>query len=481
MNFLLLTSILSAFACVDAAAFGGIHRGNRHQSSTTSTSAAAVATSIAGIDVESISLGNFYQVIDEMVNQNGGDILDEAWSLIGKAEHEIWNNFDQAVKDIESAADLIFNHKTLTTKLLKTTSSSISITSTSSSSSSSTSSSLSITASPTISNATTNGSYVTDFSDLASIYSSLSLFNAVPIIEQLGLALTATVEPASSIAPFNDSPAPTPLNDKASALTFVQNFWNAFLNPNDKEEAKTIASKYFTWDCKGRITVTRDFEGSELNTEYIFGLFSDINPVLFRMIGVAKSSELQNFIFDDNKVVSTVTAEFLVEPFNYTIPVQIDMFMLLDGTTGNYSIAEYDASFRNFVRIYGLVGDYTKAVLGQAFGASGFTGDQIFFDMAIESICLAHEAYCTGDNRQYDSMADCLTFLKTVRIGESFEGGRNTIFCRNIHQVMLPYRPSVHCPHIGPTGGEMCRDSDTDYFTVVNSYDTYFPTLFYSS
>ena len=32
---------------------------------------------------------------------------------------------------------------------------------------------------------------------------------------------------------------------------------------------------------------------------------------------------------------------------------------------------------------------------------------------------------------------------------------------------MVKYRPEVHCPHIGPTGGDMCIDRD--YIEVVDT------------
>ena len=35
-----------------------------------------------------------------------------------------------------------------------------------------------------------------------------------------------------------------------------------------------------------------------------------------------------------------------------------------------------------------------------------------------------------------------------------------------VHQVMVPFRPDVHCPHIGHTGGMYCVD-DLTYAGVV--------------
>ena len=37
-----------------------------------------------------------------------------------------------------------------------------------------------------------------------------------------------------------------------------------------------------------------------------------------------------------------------------------------------------------------------------------------------------------------------------------------------VHQNMVPLRPTVHCPHIGPTGGGYCTD-DVSYVETLNA------------
>lgn len=48
--------------------------------------------------------------------------------------------------------------------------------------------------------------------------------------------------------------------------------------------------------------------------------------------------------------------------------------------------------------------------------------------------------------------------------------GRNTLLCRMIHQNMVPFRPAVHCPHIGKTGGGFCVDDQNYNKTVMEDY-----------
>lgn len=44
-----------------------------------------------------------------------------------------------------------------------------------------------------------------------------------------------------------------------------------------------------------------------------------------------------------------------------------------------------------------------------------------------------------------------------------------------VHQNMVPMRPEVHCPHIGPTGGGFCDDKETYAQTVTEKYFTNYP------
>lgn len=44
-----------------------------------------------------------------------------------------------------------------------------------------------------------------------------------------------------------------------------------------------------------------------------------------------------------------------------------------------------------------------------------------------------------------------------------------------VHQNMVPFRPQVHCLHIGPLGGGYCNDDKTYDQTVTQTYFTNYP------
>lgn len=93
-----------------------------------------------------------------------------------------------------------------------------------------------------------------------------------------------------------------------------------------------------------------------------------------------------------------------------------------------------------------------------------------------QNICDTAQTNCKGDNEQYTSNNDCLAFLtQKIRFGQAYELGRNTLLCRSVHQNMVPFRPDVHCSHIGKTGGGMCADDKTYLSTVADNYFTNAP------
>ena len=117
-------------------------------------------------------------------------------------------------------------------------------------------------------------------------------------------------------------------------------------------------------------------------------------------------------------------------------------------------MTQYDVVFKWFGNLFQTL---ILSLGGSAEEAGGKTVNKI-----ATSICNSHERYCNGTNAQYDSWEGCYNFLtKEIRVGQSFELGMNTLMCRSVHELMVKYRPGVHCSHIGPTGGGECDDTIT--------------------
>lgn len=153
---------------------------------------------------------------------------------------------------------------------------------------------------------------------------------------------------------------------------------------------------------------------------------------------------------------------FNATSFNTLVPITIDTWILYnpDG-----KIAQYDATFRWF--------DWLLDTLSEAAGTGLFnTTDPAEIQRQLagllaSTICQTHDQYCLDENKQYETNEACVDFLtNTVRFGKAYELGRNTLLCREVHEHMVQYRPTEHCPHIGPSGGGYCVD-DKDYAAMV--------------
>jgi len=208
----------------------------------------------------------------------------------------------------------------------------------------------------------------------------------------------------------------------------------------------------------GRVDITRTFVGRELNTEYLFGLFAQLalNPNATTLLGVPINYSIVHFTANQNIAAAATIITFDFVSLGLVLPVEIDTWNVFNAQG---QILEYDATFRWFEYLL----DTIIATVGAELGATSLQEVIQFFTVAIAtSICDTHLAYCNGTNQQYANYSACYDFLTTeVRFGEAYELGMNTLLCRSIHENMVPYRPSVHCPHIGPTGGGVSKYGGT--------------------
>jgi hypothetical protein len=72
---------------------------------------------------------------------------------------------------------------------------------------------------------------------------------------------------------------------------------------------------------------------------------------------------------------------------------------------------------------------------------------------------------------QFDPSAgafgNCVGFMHSIPFGSWNRANSNTFVCRELHSLLTPYRPAVHCPHTSPAGGMTCVD-----FPYGSFYDT---------
>lgn len=289
------------------------------------------------------------------------------------------------------------------------------------------------------------------------------------------LALVSSVT-ARGKKPLRNYPKPT---EQSPYFTFDElynmttGFFDNFMYPNNAVQAKLINSTLFAEDVLGRVDVTRNFNGRELNTEYAFGLFANIalNPNSFTLLGVPTDYEIIHFAANQNVIALSLIIDFNITALGIVSPVEV-VFWATVNSQGQ--VSQYDATFRYLSWQFA-----SMVTLGQEkYNVS--TPAEVETKLASSlatSICGVAQTYCVGANQQYNSTTECYNFLtEEVRFGEAFELGRNTLLCRMVHQNMVPFRPEVHCSHIGRSGGGYCVD-DMTYNQVVRQ-DIYFNTPF---
>ncbi len=219
---------------------------------------------------------------------------------------------------------------------------------------------------------------------------------------------------------------------------------------------------------QGRVDITRTFPGRELNTEYLFGLFTD--PASISLLGLPVAYEVTEFTAHDYIAAATTVVMFNSTLFDMVVPVTIDTFIAWnDGG----EILQYDATFRWFGFLLDTLIAAAARKLGSPTVAEAIT---TLAHTLATGICQVHDKHCTGANKQYRDTTECISFLtEGIRFGKDYELGRNTLLCRSVHQQMVQFRPEVHCPHIGPSGGGMCVDDQTYEEKVLEKYFTNAP------
>jgi hypothetical protein len=77
-----------------------------------------------------------------------------------------------------------------------------------------------------------------------------------------------------------------------------------------------------------------------------------------------------------------------------------------------------------------------------------------------ESFCRAVGVACPGALKVYDSDEQCLAVCANTPQGTKMDTGKqDTVGCRIAHVFnALLVNPEAHCPHIGPTGSNVCGD-----------------------
>jgi len=260
-------------------------------------------------------------------------------------------------------------------------------------------------------------------------------------------------------------------------LVAVAQFSYDFTYPRINEVAAQINYTGFTPDVVGRVDVTNAYEGAELNTEYIFGLFSSVGSGnTTRLLGIPGNSTVTELAINPPVISFSTLRNFDWGPV--TIPIQIDVWFLFNDSG---LISQYDITFRRLAWAIDYLKPFLKPQLEAELGTAGKNCsdvDDLMHLRAAIDVCREHETYCVGPYQQYNSTQECIDYIyRQTPMGKVYEWGGNSAMCRYIHKGMIKFRPNVHCPHVGPSGGGMCVQRDYIAETTQKLYPVPFLPL----
>ncbi|KAJ4490566.1 hypothetical protein J3R30DRAFT_3694241 [Lentinula aciculospora] len=239
-------------------------------------------------------------------------------------------------------------------------------------------------------------------------------------------------------------------------LEAIQSFAVAFTNPSSVINS-SIASP-LAEEVVGRIDVTTTFVGQELNTEYLFGLFVEgASETSTQLIGSPSSYTTQSLVVEPPVVAVSLVNNLRYPTINSSFPLQIDLFIAFDD---DMKIISYDATLRRWSEFFTYLVPLIAPQIAQELNYTTTNTTELISMKTAVDVCGMSTEYCTGTNQVYDSNDACMEFMTQIPFGNPWEGGMDNGWCRYIHKNMVKYRPEVHCPHIGPTGGDMCIARD---------------------
>jgi len=194
-------------------------------------------------------------------------------------------------------------------------------------------------------------------------------------------------------------------------------------------ETPALIQELFSPNISGRITPVGIFDDLEGTIEYFYALSASTG-------GKVQSIDVVDIITQGSTVASRVDILFnatdVTGPHYYNL-TQTGFFHFDD----EGRILEYDLTILR-------LGKYADPVV---------TSNETLYK---EEICEVAQLYCLGNNTQYNSTESCLEFLSSIPFGSFNDAMSDSVVCRIVHTILVPFRPDIHCPHVGPTGGQMC-------------------------
>ena len=238
----------------------------------------------------------------------------------------------------------------------------------------------------------------------------------------------------------------------------VQTIYDYIIYPRNLAviQNNSVLDDVFGVNSTARITPLGDFEDREGVIEYFYGIASTtasfVSSFNFRLLSCEGNMVWVRVDILLNQTLNSIAA---VPILNVTHWGRFEF----DNTN---TVIKTDLTFPNLGNGTDTPDDGVLITL-----APGFVLPRRQAEMF--GVCNLIQEFCVGDNVQFSSVDECFGFMLAIPYGSFDRANSNTFTCRSVHTQLTPFRPQIHCPHAGPTGGNACIDFPYDnYYTVDN-------------
>lgn len=289
--------------------------------------------------------------------------------------------------------------------------------------------------------------------------------------------------PDGPAPPAPNCTAPEDLSWKERNFKTISNIYNLTVFPNQlpiiSRGGAGVPPGLFNQNVTGRVDPVGDFVGFEDSIEYFFAL----SPLPLGNPAMAAITKIQitEFSTGCKDVASSVVYLYcsVVNPGapNHGQPLAPLKQVAFWKFDEEGAVLKYDAWIPN-------LNSWVQAT------TAALVTNPLFQAGSIIQVCSESQLRCTGPNKQWESVNECIASLSAKVYGNYDAAWGDNVVCRSIHLVLTQVRPDVsyslslstetvandgtqiHCPHVGPTGGGKCIDVQypTDYFSDESLY-----------
>ncbi|KAI7785265.1 hypothetical protein LA080_007549 [Diaporthe eres] len=230
----------------------------------------------------------------------------------------------------------------------------------------------------------------------------------------------------------------------------INQIYNLSTYPNNlvflQNGVDAIPAGLFAEDVVGRITPIGNFSGINDTEEYFFALTPDPAPPTY---ATWTNSTVTHFVSECPEVAASVVYGKTMG-VNASVPATYRKEVSTIKQVGFWqfdddgAVLKFDAWIPTLQKWWNTTHAVAHFPVNEA--------------LVRTQLCQATQAMCTGANKQWDSVDQCVATLTQKPMGTFDNLWGDNVWCRALHVRLTPLRPDVHCAHVGPGGGGKCVD-----------------------